>query len=580
MTFEPILQAAQEGLALVFSWPNICYPIVGTLLSMLCAVMPGLGGSALMALAIPFTFDWEPLPVVLLFGAFVGGATFMGSVTAILFNIPGTGANAATMFDGYPMAQRGEAKTALACSATASALGSTFGIFVLVLALPVLREFILAFGPPELLMLAVWGLAMLAALTSGAVVKGLAMGALGLLLALIGLNPQTAELRYTFGSIYLRDGLNYIPAFLGLFAVAQAVELALGRKKPSTDASRRETISGSAMEGIRAVFRNPGLLIRSSVIGTIVGFVPGIGGAVASFIAYGHAARSNRGGGPPFGEGNIRGVLAPEAANDAKDGGSLIPTLAFGIPGNAATAVLLAVFTIHGITPGRGMLDDNLALVFALIWSLFLSNWLTSIAGLAMVNPLSRLGEVRGVLLAPAVFVLAITGAYLQNDRWADVAVALVLGAFGFLLSRHGWPRVPLVMGLVLGGLFETNLLLTIRLQQLGRVQLWDRPIALALLALAAFSLVTAIRGLGSSWGAARVQRKAAAPNRRAAPFAVTAALLAIAGTFAYLTVELGPVARRVPSIVVTVLIALLVAQLVLDWRSLRAREGAAGGPE
>jgi putative tricarboxylic transport membrane protein len=343
---------------------------------------------------------------------------------------------------------------------------------------------------------------------------------------------------------------------------------------------RRQNISGSAAEGVRAVFRNWGLLLRSSVIGTVVGFIPGIGGAVASFIAYGHAARSKRGGGPPFGEGNIRGILAPEAANDAKDGGSLIPTLAFGIPGNAATAVLLAVFTIHGITPGRAMLDDNLALVFALIWSLFLSNWLTSIAGLAMVNPLSRLGEVRGVLLAPVVFVLAMAGAYLQNDRWADVVVALVFGVFGFLLSLHGWPRVPLVMGLVLGGLFETNLLLTIRLQQLGRVQLWDRPIALALLALAAFSLLTAVRGLGSSWGAARVQYKAEPPKRGGARLAFTAVLLTIAGTFAYLTVELGPVARRVPAIVVSVLVVLLAAQLVLEWRSPRTHRGAAGDPE
>lgn len=577
MTLEPILQGAQAGLALVFSWPNICYPIVGTVLSMMCAVMPGLGGSALMALAIPFTFDWEPLPVVLLFGSFVGGATFMGSVTAILFNIPGTGANAATMFDGYPMAQRGEAKTALACSAAASALGSTFGILVLVLALPAMREFILAFGPPELLMLALWGLAMLAALTSGAVLKGLAMGALGLLLALIGLNPQTAELRYTFGSLYLRDGINYIPAFLGLFAVAQAAELALRGKTPDASSRRRENVGGSAAEGIRAVFRHWGLLLRSSAIGTVVGFIPGIGGAVASFIAYGHASRSDRAGGPPYGEGNIRGVLAPEAANDAKDGGSLIPTLAFGIPGNAATAVLLAVFTIHGITPGRAMLNDELPLVFALIWSLFFSNWMTSIVGLSLVNPLSGLGEVRGILLAPAVFALAMAGAYLQNNRWADVVVALAFGFSGFLLSRSGWPRVPLVMGLVLGSLFETNLLLTIRLQQLGRVELWDRPIALALLALAAFSLVTAIRGLGSSWGAARLQREAGSSRRAGERLACTAVLLIIAGTFAALTVGLGPVARRVPAIVVTALLALLAAQLVFDWRSLRAHSGRAG---
>ncbi len=299
-----LLTAAVDGLQLVLAWPNILYPVVGTLLAMVFAFLPGLGGVTLMALAIPFTFAWDPLSIVLLFGAFVGGATFMGSVTSILFNVPGTAPSAATLLDGYPMAVRGEAKTAIACAASASALGSTFGIFVLIALLPVMQQLILAFGPPEFLLLAVWGLTAIAIVTRGSWIKGLAMAGTGLMLAFIGQDPGTAELRYTFGSDYLIDGLKVVPVLLGLFAIAEMIDLIGSGRTTISGRMRAGELGGSMLEGCLAPLRHLGLLLRSSIIGTLVGVIPGIGGTVASFVAYGHAVQTSRRA-PRFGDGDI-----------------------------------------------------------------------------------------------------------------------------------------------------------------------------------------------------------------------------------------------------------------------------------
>jgi TctA family transporter len=498
LNLELVIQAAWGGLELIFSWPNILYPIAGTLLAMCFATIPGISGVTLMALAIPLTISWEPVPILLLFGSFVGGGTFMGSVTAILVNIPGTGPSAATMFDGYPMTRRGQAKTALACSATASALGSSFGVLLLILLLPVMPWAILAFGPPEFLLLAIWGLTTVAVLGRTGVLKGLGMAGVGLLVSFVGFDPRTAESRYAFGSLYLHDGLSLVAVFLGIFAVAETIDLAASGRKTISGKTRVEDLTGSAWEGIMSVFRNFGLFIRSSIIGSLVGIVPGIGGTVASFVAYGHAAQTARDGRESFGRGDIRGVLAPEAANDAKDGGSLIPTLAFGVPGSAGTALLLSVLILHGIIPGEELMSDGLPFVFALIWSLFLSNWLSSIVGLGVVDRIARFTLVRTQRLVPWILFFAVFGAFAHRGRFGDVVLALLCGIVGFFMKKHDWPRIALVIALVLGPLFEINLHMTIRMQQLGRIMLWTRPMTVVLLAVILASLVVPyLRGRG-----------------------------------------------------------------------------------
>jgi TctA family transporter len=476
-----ILQSAWNGLELVFSWPNIVYPIIGTLLAMVFAFLPGLSGVTLMALAISFTLTWDPLPAMLLFGALVGGATFMGSVTAILFNIPGTSPSAATMIDGYPMAEQGLARTAIGCSAMSSALGSSFGVFILILLIPVMRETILAFGSAEFLMLTVCGLATIAAVTRGSLVKGLAAAGIGLLISFVGFDSRTAELRYTFGSEYLRDGFTVVPVFLGFYAVAEVIHLAVTGRRTISGKSRAEELSGSLIDGAMSVFRHFGLFIRSSMIGTLIGMIPAVGGTVASFVAYGHAVQTAGKDRGRFGRGDIRGVIAPEAAHDAKDGASLVPTLAFGIPGSEGAALLLAMMTLHGLAPGRELMTNQLDLVFALIWSLFFSNWMTSIVGVIAAGQLARLTVLRTQLLAPVIFSLAALGALVYKNRIEDVAVAFGFGLAGYYFKKYGWPRIPLVIALVLGPLFETNLQITLQLQRLGRINFWTRPIVLGL---------------------------------------------------------------------------------------------------
>jgi TctA family transporter len=501
--FDPIVQAAWEGLLIVLSWPNILYPIVGTLLAMVFAFLPGVSGVALMALAIPFTFDWPPLPIMLLFGAFVGGATFMGSVTAILFNIPGSAPSAATMLDGFPLAQQGRAKTAIGCSATASALGSSFGIVVLILLIPVMRQATLAFGPPELLMLAVWGLTTIAAVGRGSVAKGLAMAGIGLLLAFIGTDPRTAEHRFTFGSLYLRDGLNPIPVFLGIYAVTEMLHLMVTGRRTISGKARADELTGSLWEGARAVFQHFGLFLRSSMIGTVIGTIPAIGGTVASFVAYGQAVQTAGNDREKFGHGDIRGVLAPEAAHDAKDGGSLVPTLALGVPGSEGATLLLAALTLHGLVPGKELMTNQLHLVFVLIWSLFLSNWITSLVGVTVVNPLARLTVVRLHLLVPVILALVALGAFIHQGRIEDVFVAFCFGVAGYYMKKYGWPRISLVIALILGSMFEVNFHITLKLHQVGRINFWTRPLVLALFGLMLISLVIP---LAQSWRRRRLE--------------------------------------------------------------------------
>jgi putative tricarboxylic transport membrane protein len=479
---DSILSAAWQGLMLVFSWPNILYPVAGTLVAMVVALLPGLSGATLMALAISLTFAWDPLHVMLLYGALLGGATFMGSVTAILVNIPGTAPNAATLIDGYPMAQKGMAKTALAASATASALGSTLGVIVLIALIPFVVRIIPRIGPAEYLLLAVWGLLAISTIIRGSVAKGLAAAGLGLMVSFIGFDPRTADLRFTFGTLYLQDGLHVVPVFLGMFALAEVIDLSAGQRLTISGKTRVEELGGSMIEGIAAVFRNPGLFLRSSAMGTVVGMIPGLGGTVAAFVAYGEAARTDRVG--TMGSGDVRGVIAPEAANDAKDGGSLLPTLALGIPASTGTAVLLGVMAVHGIRPGQELMQDRLPLVFAIIWALFLANWLTSVAGLAVVQPLARLTIVRTRRLIPPIMVLATLGALAFRGRATDVWVAMLFGVVGYLMKKYRWSRIAFVMAFVLGPLFELNLNLTLDLQRLDRIDFWARPSVIVLLAL------------------------------------------------------------------------------------------------
>jgi putative tricarboxylic transport membrane protein len=489
------LLALSTGFGNVFSWPNIFIPILGTLIAMVTAFLPGVGGTSLAALLLILTLNWEPVQVLLLFGALTGGATYMGSITAILFNIPGNASSAAVLLDGHPMSRNGLPKTAIAAAATASAIGSLFGVIVLICVLPIIRPFILQFGPLERLLLGVWGLTTIIALPNRSSSKALAATLLGLLLAMVGSDPTSGIPRWTFGSLALYDGFHTVTVLLGFFTLSEVMSW---RSKISLLGSNTAQKSkDSTWAGVRAVFTHFGVTFRSSILGTLVGIIPGVGGTVSSFIAYGQTVQSAKGDKSQFGKGDIRGVIAPEAAVDAKDGGSLLPLLAFGLPGSEGGVILLSVLMIHGFVPGLPMLSTELSFSFTLIVALLFSNILTSAVGLSFAPYLAKLTSLRIDRIVLPVLIVSLITVVQLNGAIEDVYVAVAFGILGYLFGLLEWPRIPFVIAFVLGGFIEDNFALSLELQKVGRLDALNHPAALTIAALIAVSMIWMVRKMG-----------------------------------------------------------------------------------
>jgi putative tricarboxylic transport membrane protein len=473
------LDALLTGMSNVFSWPGILIPIAGTLLAMVASFLPGLGNASVAVLAMVLTMSWEPTSVLLLFGALTGGATFMGSITAIIFNIPGSVSSTPALLEGYPLSQRGLTRTAIACAATASAVGSVFGVFLLLAILPVVEPLILKVGPLEILLIGVLGLFTIVAVPSKSKLKSACMVGLGLMFAMVGAEPLQGLPRWTFGSIELSAGIGMVPMIMGIFTISELIEwmkpVSVLRPGTITTSSKQD----STRQGIFSVFKNLGLTLRCSAIGSLVGMVPGIGGTVAGFVAYGHAVQSSPKEQQTFGHGNIKGLIAPEAAVDAKDGGSLLPTLALGLPGSEACVILLAVFSMHGLVPGTPMLTTHLALTYTLILALLFSNLLTSAAGVLLAPALSKLGNLRIHRIALPCLLLCIFSAVQLEGHIIDLYVMLFFGVLGYFWRTHGWPRIPFVIAFVLASVIEKNLALTYQLTAVGRIGILNSFMAL-----------------------------------------------------------------------------------------------------
>lgn len=469
------------GLVNVFSWPGILIPMAGTLLAMVASFLPGLGNASVAVLAMVMTLHWEPTSVLLLFGALTGGATFMGSITAILFNIPGSVSSTPALLEGYPLSCRGLTRTAIACAATASAVGSVFGVLVLLTILPMVEPWILKVGPLELLLIGLLGLLTIVAVPSKSHLKAACMVGLGLLFAMVGSEPLHGMPRWSLGSTELSEGIGIVPMMMGIFTISELIEW-MKLSKGLTHVARTESNrKDSTQQGVLSVFRNLGLTLRSSTIGTLVGMVPGIGGTVAGFVAYGHAVQSNPKERHTFGKGNIKGLIAPEAAVDAKDGGSLLPTLALGLPGSESCVVLLAVFAMHGLVPGTPMLTTHLSLTYTLILALLLSNVMTSMVGVWMAPALARLGSVRIDRIALPALMICVVSAVQLEGRLVDLYVMLFFGVLGYYWRTHDWPRIPFVIAFVLGSVIEKNLALTTQLVAVGRIDLLERGLTITL---------------------------------------------------------------------------------------------------
>jgi len=450
----------------------------GTIVGMIFGAVPGLSGITAMLVLIPITFEMETIPAMLLLGAAYGAATYGGAIPAILINTPGEPPNAATILDGYPMSRQGKSGMALGAAATASTLGGLFGLIVAFCLIPVLAKIVMYFSYTEFFMMALFGLSIIAVLGEGSLLKGLAAGAFGILLSCVGYDPMTSELRFTLGLKFLWDGIQVVPALFGLLAIGEVMDLLIKGQSIATYKSSGSERSG-VWSGIVATLKNPFLVMRCSTLGTIMGAIPGVGGTVAGFISYMHAKQTCKNS-ENFGKGDVRGVMASEAANDAKEGGSLIPTLTFGIPGSPGMAVFLGALTLHGIDTGQDIFVTNLDVVYMLLLSLLGCHIVAAVIGLTLADKMAMLTRLRPALFAPILFVICLVGSFALRNNIGDVLVTCVFGILGYEMKKFEFSRIALVLGLLLGNMAETSFRQTLMTEG-GWVNFFTRPISLGL---------------------------------------------------------------------------------------------------
>jgi len=478
-----MFEAAIDGLLGILTLHSFAWMTVGLLIGSVVGFLPGIGGPSTLAIMLPFVMTMkDPYTVIALLVGFDAVGNTASAFTSILISVPGSSGSQATILDGYPLAKKGQAARALSASFMASLIGGIVGPLVLFASLPILRPLVLSFGSPEFFVMTLWGITMVGVLSGNAPIRGLLAGILGVMIATVGLDAKSAVPRFVFDFSYLWEGVDLVLVALGMFAMPEVIDLA-SRK---TSVAEAQEFGEGFMEGIKDVFRHWWLTLRASAIGAWVGFLPGIGSAAADWFAYAHAVQTEKNR-ENFGKGDIRGVIAPEAANNSKEGGDYIPTLAFGIPGGTSTALILTAFIAVGIQPGPDMLTTQLNLTFAVIWTLAISNIIAVALCMALARPLAKACFVPFYTLVPPILVFVFVGAFAANFSSYDLLAFLFFSLLGFLMRRHGWPRPPLVLGLVLGKKMELYLWLSVA--RFGMEWLL-RPGVLALFALVAASFL------------------------------------------------------------------------------------------
>ncbi len=448
-----MLDAAGQALVMLLDPFRFGLMCLGVAMGLVIGILPGLAGMVGLALLLPFIYGMDVHAALAMMMGLAAITCTSDTIPAVLFGVPGTTSSVATILDGYPMAKKGEAGRAFGAAFIASMIGGLFGALILTLSLPIARPIVLACGSPEFFMLCMLGIGMVAVLTGRRPMQGAMAAAVGLLLAAIGPGPTQGYMRYTFDLIYLFGGIPLVVMALGLFALPEVADLLIR----GTTISEVPRLGKGFIEGAKDVFRHWAITLRCSALGAYIGFIPGLGGSVANWLAYGHVVQTSRDR-ESFGTGDVRGVIAPEAANNAKEGGALIPTIVFGIPGSGHMVLILAAFLILGINPGPEMLTTRLDLTFTLIWSLAIANVLATGACFLLSRPLAQLTTVRVQYWAPFILMLVILGAFQSTRHWGDLIALLGLGLFGWLMKRQAWPRPPLLVGFVLGKYAERYL--------------------------------------------------------------------------------------------------------------------------
>jgi putative tricarboxylic transport membrane protein len=474
----------------VFTVPILFMICVGTTAGIIIGALPGLTATMGVALLLPLTFGRPPLEGLSMLMGIYCGAMYGGAISAILIRTPGTPAAAATVLEGYPMAKRGEAGRAMAMALFASFFGGVVGALIMTFASPFVSSVALEFGPVEYFGLAIFGLSVIISISGRSLIKGMMSAFFGLLICTIGFDPISGYPRYTFGMIEMMEGPPFIPTLIGLFAVSEVFnEVQKSNQLIQVKAKLDQYLPSWA--DIKYCFKE---LCRSSIIGTIIGAIPGAGGDIAAFISYGEAKRASKNP-ERYGHGEIEGLAAAECANNSCSGGAMIPLLSLGVPGDAVTAVLLGAFVMQGLQPGPMLYKEHMDIVYQIFASMMLAQFAMQFIGMAGIQFFARVIMVDRSILTPSIFVLSAVGAFAMRANIFDVYTTLAFGALGYIMSRYDYPLSPILLALILGPMAEANLRRAMVISGGDPSILVSRPIAVALMVCAVVSLILSIRG-------------------------------------------------------------------------------------
>ncbi len=485
-----IFQLLGNGFAIALQPTNILLAFIGVFLGTVIGMLPGVGPINAIAILIPITFALG-LPVtsaLIMFAGIYYGSQYGNSISTILLNVPGTASAVVTALDGYPMAQQGRAGPALAMSAIASFFGGTLSIFWLMLLAPLLSQWAIKFGPAEYFVLMIFAFSSLSSLTGGSTLKAIAAAVFGLVLSTVGLDSQGAVPRFTFGQLQLLDGMDFVVVTIGFFAISEVIQ-ALVERLSGQGEEKVETRIGRVFVSAKEFRSALGTMLRGNISGFLIGVLPGAGATIASFIAYTSEKqlvdRHNT-----FGKGDIRGVAAPESANNSAAVGAFIPMLTLGVPGSGTTAVMLAALLSLGVTPGPLFLETRADVFWSLAASMFIGNLMLLVLNLPLVGVFARILLVPKWVLMPLVATLSFVGVYAVNNSAFDLLLMTGFGLLGFLMRKTGFPLAPVILGLVLGSLMEVNLRRALALSNGDWTTFFTGPITLAFWGLTVASLV------------------------------------------------------------------------------------------
>jgi len=465
---------------------NFFFVFIGITAGIIVGALPGLTATMGCALLIPFTFGLPPVQgLLMLMGIFCGGI-YGGSISGILIRTPGTPSAAATLLDGYPLSQKGMGGKAIGMSTVASFCGGTIGAVVMTFLSPEIAKIGLRFGPCEFFALAIFGLGMIITISGRSLLKGIIAGLFGLLITTVGFDPLSGVPRFTFGSLNLLGGITFIPALIGLFGYAQVFRNIEKILILPTVKSKVENVLPKLKE-IRASLKT---IIKSALIGTFIGSIPGTGCDVAAFVTYGEAKRSSKHP-EKFGTGILEGVAAPEAGNNAATGGAMIPMLTLGIPGDAVTAVLLGALTIHGLQPGPLLFRDHLDVIYPIFAGMILAQFILLIVGLSGARFFARMINVDRRILTPIIFFLCVVGSYAMRFSFFDVGLSMIIGVIAYFMEYYGYPVSPILLALILGPMAEQNLRRSLIISHGDPLIFFKRPISAALIIIAMFVMIS-----------------------------------------------------------------------------------------